>query len=117
MANKQIKLTEREILAGVNLPLLPGDIVTDNIYFPKSNLAEHFKILSIYNLEVPYMDDNRPPHLETWANLEIVRSPESPGQVGTKMTQPLHIFRRIQDRTLGDYLKDRKDRGVAVWPI
>lgn len=117
MANKRIKLTEQDILSRVNLPLLPGDIVTHNTYFPQSDVAEHYKILSIYNLEVPYKDDNRPPKLETWANVEIVRSPKTPAAVGVKMKSPIFAFRRVSDRTLGDYLKDRKDRGVAVWPI
>ncbi len=110
MSNKRIRLTEQDILSKVRLPLMPGDIVTKNIYFPASNRAEHFKILSVYDLEIPYKDGTQPPQRRTWANAEIVRSPDTPAAVGIQLTDPIHVFRRIEERTVADYIAEKGEK-------
>ena len=107
MANRRIKLSEMDILSKVKLPLMPGDIVTDRPLFPNSKKAEHLKILSIWDLEIPYQDQDRPPHLETWANVEIVRSP-LPAAIGIKMSDPISKFGRVEKRSIADYIRDRE---------
>jgi hypothetical protein len=105
MENKRVKLTEIEILSRVSLPLLPGDIVVKNVYMANRDTAEQYKILEVYDLKIPYRDIKSHFMTETWANVEIVRSPIA-AAIGIQMTDKIQTFRRLEDRSIADYVRD-----------
>lgn len=97
---------------------LVDDIVTDNIYFPDSNLADHWKVLRLFDSLVPFKDgmlNGKPtdPVRESWMAVECIRSNKTPGLVGTKMEVKTGSWRKVGGRRTVEDFVDGKDAEIV----